>query len=240
MSAGILPGIDQNLYRLLIAHRSLGDISHSDWGDSERLAVLGRRVLPLVVADILSRQQPSLNSHELENEIERQQRFENIEAWTEKFQLREKILCAPEVKPTLKEQGETEQIFQSWLGAVYLQHGLNGVQAWIGPLVDSSFGRSTAQAPPQPLDNPPPIPPLGSAAQSKPAILPIFNQIAVQRRVQVEWKTTSTGASHAPLWYAECYVNGISKGQGTGNSKQVAKEQAAQNAYNEMGWAGAR
>ena len=60
------PHIDGELYRILLAHRSLGVVSSPDWGDNERLAVIGKRVAPLVIADILSKQRPMLTAVELE------------------------------------------------------------------------------------------------------------------------------------------------------------------------------
>ncbi|THV06004.1 hypothetical protein K435DRAFT_960795 [Dendrothele bispora CBS 962.96] len=73
-------------------------------------------------------------------------------------------------------------------------------------------------------------------AQPSMAFLPLFNQTAAQRRVTVEYPAEFAGPSHAGRWTVQCVVNGIPKGVGTGGSKQVAKEEAARQAYYAMGW----
>ncbi|TFK36878.1 hypothetical protein BDQ12DRAFT_736619 [Crucibulum laeve] len=77
--------------------------------------------------------------------------------------------------------------------------------------------------------------PLAPAQPGLP-FLPLFNQTAMQRRVTVEYPAEFSGPSHAGRWSVQCVVNGIPKGTGTGSSKQVAKEEAARQAYYAMGW----
>jgi len=97
--------------------------------------------------------------------------------------------------------------------------------------------------PPPPSQPPPPMPmpmptlnPL-APAQPQTAFLPLFNQTANQRRLTVEYPATFTGPAHAGRWTVQCVVNGIPKGEGAGASKQLAKEEAARQAYYAMGWA---
>ncbi|KAF9020306.1 hypothetical protein BDZ89DRAFT_1203777 [Hymenopellis radicata] len=73
-------------------------------------------------------------------------------------------------------------------------------------------------------------------AQPGLAFLPLFNQTASQRRVNVEYKADFSGPPHAGKWTVTCVVNGISKGTGSGGNKQIAKEEAARAAYYSMGW----
>ncbi|KAI8990486.1 hypothetical protein BD414DRAFT_458984 [Trametes punicea] len=93
-------------------------------------------------------------------------------------------------------------------------------------------------APPQPNIAPPPLPtnPL-APAQPHSAFLPLFNQIAQQRRLEVQYPAQFSGPAHAGRWTVQCLVNGIERGVGTGSSKQLAKEEAARQAYHAMGWA---
>ncbi|TCD65654.1 hypothetical protein EIP91_002327 [Steccherinum ochraceum] len=92
--------------------------------------------------------------------------------------------------------------------------------------------------PPPPANPPPPLPqnPL-SPAQPQAAFLPLFNQTATQRRLSVDYPAAFSGPAHAGRWTVRCVVNGIEKGQGHGASKQLAKEEAAKQAYYAMGWA---
>ncbi|KAI0778403.1 hypothetical protein BD413DRAFT_466224 [Trametes elegans] len=93
-------------------------------------------------------------------------------------------------------------------------------------------------APPPPAVAPPPLPnnPL-APAQLHSAFLPLFNQTAQQRRLEVQYPANFSGPAHAGRWTVSCVVNGIEKGIGTGPSKQLAKEEAARQAYHNMGWA---
>ncbi|KAG6818078.1 hypothetical protein H0H87_009233 [Tephrocybe sp. NHM501043] len=77
--------------------------------------------------------------------------------------------------------------------------------------------------------------PLAPAQPSLP-FLPLFNQTAAQRRVAVDYPAEFSGPPHAGQWNVRCIVNGIEKGIGTGPSKQIAKEEAARQAYYAMGW----
>jgi hypothetical protein len=108
--------------------------------------------------------------------------------------------------------------------------------------------------PPPPRDLPPPQPPSGgfspsfsspayssapvsSAGPSGTQYLPLFNQVATQRRLVVDYPAEFAGPAHAGRWSVKCLVNGVIKGQGQGISKQLAKEEAAREAYHAMGWA---
>jgi hypothetical protein len=76
-----------------------------------------------------------------------------------------------------------------------------------------------------------------ASAQPSTTFLPLFNQTATQRRLIVEYPSEFSGPAHAGRWTVKCLVNGIVKGQGQGSSKQLAKEEAAKQAYYAMGWA---
>lgn len=87
--------------------------------------------------------------------------------------------------------------------------------------------------PPPPTTKPPPLPPTPNQQIS---FLPLFNQTASQRRLGVEYTAQFFGPPHAGKWHVKCLVNNIEKGQGTGPSKQIAKEEAAKQAFYAMGW----
>ncbi|KAI0030209.1 hypothetical protein K488DRAFT_87990 [Vararia minispora EC-137] len=253
------PEIRGTLGRVILAHRTLGRTPDEEFGDTESLAVIGRRVLPLVVADILSRKRPILSAMELEHEIEDKLSYETYNELVTAFNLREEIFCTPEAKETLREPSETETLIHSWVAAVYLQDGISGVIEWLGAQIDQSFDptsvqdqkrhRSTDQGsqPPQPLTAPPPVPttqnPLAvpqadGSRNSATYWLALFNQTATQKQLQVKWEVSSSGAAHTLDWRAECIINGVCKGSGSNKSKQAAKEIAARDAFYAMGWAG--
>ncbi|GLB35985.1 putative double-stranded RNA binding motif containing protein [Lyophyllum shimeji] len=100
------------------------------------------------------------------------------------------------------------------------------------------FASQPPPSPPRQRHTPPHMAlpnPLAPAQPNLP-FLPLFNQTAMQRRVTVEYPAEFSGPPHAGRWSVRCIVNGIQKGVGTGSSKQVAKEEAARQAYYAMGW----
>jgi hypothetical protein len=90
---------------------------------------------------------------------------------------------------------------------------------------------------PSPMNHPLPANPTAPSAASGVTFLPMFNQVATQRRLAVEYPAEFSGPPHAGRWTVKCVVNGVTKGYGQGASKQLAKEEAAKQAYYAMGWA---
>ncbi|KZT30905.1 kinase-like protein [Neolentinus lepideus HHB14362 ss-1] len=66
--------------------------------------------------------------------------------------------------------------------------------------------------------------------------LPLFNQMASQFRVIPDYRAESTGPPHALSWKVRLLVNGEEKGHGASSTKKGAMEQAAREAYHNMGW----
>lgn len=120
----------------------------------------------------------------------------------------------------------------------------------------------TSFQPPPPATKPPPLPPTPTQ-NPQVSFLPLFNQTASQRRLGVEYTAQFFGPPHAGKWHVKCLggflpstvllasirnravstddsiaptVNNVEKGQGTGPSKQIAKEEAAKQAFYAMGW----
>ncbi|KAI0630986.1 hypothetical protein C8Q77DRAFT_1074880 [Trametes polyzona] len=132
-------------------------------------------------------------------------------------------------------------------------HSLPGYLSYPGQNYFQHSAQSFGQQPPQPFGQPPPPPPGNSPpplpmhnplapAQPHSAFLPLFNQTAQQRCLEVQYPAQFSGPPHAGRWTAACLalnivVNGMEKGIGTGPSKQLAKEEAAWHTYHNMGWA---
>jgi len=124
---------------------------------------------------------------------------------------------------------------------------------------NQSAGTPLQSQPPPPTTKPPPLPP---APNPQVSYLPLFNQTASQRRLGVEYTAQFFGPPHAGKWHVKCLgrplplaavsasriglflptiwsippVNNVEKGQGAGPSKQLAKEEAAKQAFYAMGW----
>ncbi|KZT02407.1 ribonuclease III [Laetiporus sulphureus 93-53] len=236
----------------------------SEYGDNERLSVLGEKVLETAVTFTLFNKKPMIKAQEIESQRMEVLSDANYNNWVINYKLREKVRCSPDAVATLTNPKETNLLFCSYVGAVYVQNGMETVQNWIGQLIDPEYEPPvpaadgepytykrvktepmssptpppTMHQPPPPMAPPPPLPinPL-APAQPQAAFLPLFNQTANQRRLAVEYPAQFSGPAHAGRWTVQCVVNGIPKGEGSGASKQLAKEEAARQAYYSMGWA---
>jgi len=237
----------------------------SEFGDNERLSVLGAKVLETAVTSALFGKRPMLKADEIESQRAEVLSETNIERWIVGYKFREKLRCSPDAYASLTTPKEAHLLFCSYVGAVFAQNGMETVQNWIGQLVDPDYEPSASAGfegefftpkrfktepmdsptpppamqpiPPPPTNAPPPLPNPLAPAQPQAAFLPLFNQTANQRKLTVEYPAQFAGPAHAGRWTVQCVVNGIPKGEGTGASKQLAKEEAARQAYYAMGWA---
>lgn len=105
----------------------------------------------------------------------------------------------------------TRHLFDTYVGAAYVEQGYSRTKAWIQSLVDpdsvsssvggSSMGASTDKPPP-PKTSPPPLPNNSTGAG---AFLARFNETAMRHRANIVWNATSSGGSaHLLTWKADC------------------------------------
>lgn len=277
-----LPGLSGDITLEVYTHRSLRFTGTpqelSEYGDNDRLALMGERAMDTAVTDALFRKKPMLNATEIENQRAEILSHKSVEQWADHFKMMDKLRCTFDVIQGMQESREkrakeAHHLFCLYVGALYAESGMQKVQNWIGELVDPEYNIPpsskdadmdtytpkrfkseqpimtvpepffAAPPPPPPAAPPPPLPMVGmtvnplAPAQPQAAFLPLFNQTATQRRLTVEYPAVFTGPPHAGKWTVRCVVNGIDKGNGAGASKQLAKEEAAKQAYYAMGWA---
>lgn len=120
----------------------------------------------------------------------------------------------------------------------------------LGSNLPPGFGNMQQQHPPPPPPNQPPPPPpsyysQGHTAAPPPPAAPIqsnfqilaqFNMTAHQRGYLVTYPARSEGPHHTPIWHVQCCLNGEVRGEGSGKNQKQAKEMAARQAWNSMGW----
>ncbi|KAG1908275.1 uncharacterized protein F5891DRAFT_992366 [Suillus fuscotomentosus] len=328
-----LPKLTGHIILEVFTHRSLRLACNAQFRDNERLAVLGHNILEMMTTQLLFFRKPKLTVHQIEVQRAQLLTNETIDIWSKLYRMREELRYDPRCLQSLQTPEEGRLIFNAYLGAVFLEHGLQTVHEWIGGLLrlsttilndnhdmDVDIASITSKpsspaptskrikveepsAPPPPLPSfppppvyqlpsrfspqqpppqtrfsvqplPPPIihprtnfsqlpqpthynpysslrPPLArppspprisppnplAPAQPHLAFLPLFNQTAHQRGVSVSYPASLVGPPHAGKWNVTCVVDGIEKGKGCSDTKQQAKEQAARQAYYEMGWA---
>jgi len=276
-----LPKLTSELILQVYTHislRRLSDKGPEEYGDNERLIELGKAVLDALITYVLFNKRPMLKVAEIRYHRNKSLSDENIQEWVTTYGMRQRLRCHPDLFPTLNTSKEARSIFYSYVGGIYVEHGLDTVREWITELLEEheGFGESSKPAPRQRLETPPPkkvkseeispptifigtqpprsppppkfthsppphqIPPMfpNPLAPAQPSLpfLPLFNQTAAQRRVTVDYPAEFIGPPHAGRWTVRCIVNGIQKGIGSGSNKQVAKEEAARQAYYAMGW----
>ncbi|KZV77674.1 hypothetical protein PENSPDRAFT_10685 [Peniophora sp. CONT] len=243
-----LPDLPQPIYKVAIAHKSLEPPWDPEYGDTERLATIGRMILPAVIAEILAMKRPLLENETLKDEIAKRLDTDTLAEWCTQCDLRVHVQCVPSERQKLNDPHESCDIIYTFIGAVHTAYGIDGVRAWLGKLIDPTYDENdegvlkrarlepatnghAASQPPQPAYQPPPPPnappPIPSGPAAGAAALPHLNQTVAQRKIPIDWRMTSSGPSHNPQWTAECILNGIVKGSGIAQSKQAAKEQAA-------------
>ncbi|KAI0005572.1 hypothetical protein BJV74DRAFT_762353 [Russula compacta] len=225
-----LPPVQSDVILAIFVHSSLKvPMSDDRFGDGGRLAFLGQRVLRMVIAEILFEKRPMMDAADLEEKLEQALSDDSYNQWVTYYGMREKVACPSNLREDLKRPGETQHLFDAYVGALYIEQGHPTIKAWIRPLVHPEINSNdstgiSAVNPPPPSTPPPPLPgnTLGSGA-----ILALFNQTASQRGVKIEWNAIQSGPGHALTWNVDCIADGITKGQGAGKSKQQAKEEAA-------------
>jgi len=138
--------------------------------------------------------------------------------------------------------------FQSYIGVLYVDQGLDVVKNWLNDLLMSYVHeayrvvRKEHGLPADPVavvDKPPP-PPLpvvsspapwkGSSRQSNQGHLALFNQRLQQRQMFIEWVFSSEGGERSkstPMWCVRAMQGGECIASGRGSTKKSAKHEAA-------------
>ncbi|KAH9996467.1 hypothetical protein BJV77DRAFT_942190 [Russula vinacea] len=238
MSIPALPPVQSDAALTIFIHSSLKTTAQNDrFGDSDRLAFTGKQVLGMAIAETLFEKRPMLSAVDLESGLSEALSNESYDQWVSQYGMREKVACPANLREELKEPKETEHLFNAYVGALYVERGYPAVKAWIQPLIDPDFTPSSTSFgganPPPPASPPPPLP---GNSLGPGVFLASFNQMAAQRGLQVTWNASQSGPGHALVWKVDCMIGGIPKGTGAGKSKQAAKEEAARQARDAMGW----
>ncbi|KIJ66250.1 hypothetical protein HYDPIDRAFT_86964 [Hydnomerulius pinastri MD-312] len=249
---------------------------NSEYGGAERLAELGGSILNMVVMYSLFFRQPHLPASELSEKHEQLLDDGHIAQWLAVYSLKNKVRNV-ENPQILDQPEESRRLFNSYVGAVYVQKGLPVVLDWISRLLNPEveppqapgstpasniplpqspppYSSSSASVTPVPPSAPPPPMP-GTPTGNTPSVnaLALFNQTCSQRGLIINWESESEGPPHQPRWQVKCLgeclhspllcrvliglpVNGVLKGTGNGRNQKVAKEEAARQAFQAMGW----
>ncbi|KAJ3511383.1 hypothetical protein NLJ89_g4129 [Agrocybe chaxingu] len=154
MSLPALPRIDGDIDLMLAVytHKSLNMASHAnnDWGDTDRLAELGAKVMDLVVTFHFFSQQPLMSTDEIRVKRETATSDVQIDNWLRQYGLKEKLRVAPTDVEILNDPKEIVKYFHTYVGASYFCHGLPAIQTWISGLIDPTANIALPNTPPKP------------------------------------------------------------------------------------------
>lgn len=162
-----------------------------------------------------------------------------------KYGLFDRLHVHPAQVVSLRESNKIQaDLFEAFVGGLYLDQGLNAVEAWLVPLFDPLASDAYTSVREEYTIKP--VPPGPSPARAGRVVhslsapstptrttaghLALFNQHLQRGNPTVEWAYSSpdgVGTSTTPVWEAAVIVNGEEYGRGRGNTKQNAKNEAA-------------
>jgi dsRNA-specific ribonuclease len=119
---------------------------NEDYGDTERLAELGAKVLELTVTNQLFLQRPLLPCKDMQDKRAELISDAQLDTWLKAYGLKEKFCVPPNQIDVLDEPEEMRKYFNSYLGALYIRNGLPTIQEWISRLIDPNVAPSQSGA----------------------------------------------------------------------------------------------
>ncbi|KAF8650039.1 hypothetical protein AX16_005456 [Volvariella volvacea WC 439] len=147
------------------------------------------------------------------------------------------------------------KLISKYAGALFIRNGLGSLRAWVQQIAEPEaepmqptqtdppvYNHDWRRSPPAPAVPPPPLPTGHPNTPASPAPVPGFpslvvvNQTAMQLGCHLSYSATQTGPAHLPTWTVACLVDGVERGRGIGRNQKVAKEDAAKQAWENMGW----
>ena len=209
--------LPDDLLTLALTHRSYA-YEHGGLPTNERLELLGDAVLGLVIVEELFRRHPDNSEGDLaklRNSIVNSQALAGVARELTEAGLGEYLLLG---RGEINTGGHGKasilaDTLESLLGAIYLQHGLEGARRVILRLFDELLDTA---------------PTLGAALEWKSSL----QELTASRGLGVpRYEVTSAGPDHDRRFSAVVYVDGEPYGAGTGRSKKTAETEAAAQAW---------
>lgn len=209
--------LPEDLLTMALTHRSYA-YENGGLPTNERLELLGDAVLGLVIVEELYRRHPENSEGDLaklRNSIVNSQALAGVARELTEDGLGEYLLLG---RGEVNTGGDNKpsilaDTLESLLGAVYLQHGLEGAREVVLRLFDELLDTA---------------PTLGAALEWKSSL----QELTATRGLGVpRYEVTSEGPDHDRRFTAVVYVRGEPFGTGVGRSKKAAETDAAAQAW---------
>lgn len=210
---------DPNLLDQAFIHRSYLNEVKSSLPSNERLEFLGDAVLSLVITNYLYKQRGKDTEGDLTNLRAYIVKTKSLSQAAKKIDLGSylKLSKGEEASGGRENPQLLANTYEALLGAIYLDQGLEAVKKVIQNTLLSLFASELRSGPPK-------------DAKSN------LQEIVQEKLKQSpHYKILSThGPDHAKQFSVAVFIGGKEYGRGAGSSKQVAEEQAAQEALKKL------
>jgi ribonuclease-3 len=203
-----------------LTHRSyINEHGIADTGDNERLEFLGDAVLDFLVGDMLYQRYPDLPEGDLTRLRAALVRTESLASLAQQMGLGEALRMGKGEETTGGRERQTNlcAVFESLVGALYLDQGLPAVQKFVTPQLNPLLEQIITAA----LDRDARST-LQEWSQAELNLTPIYRTVS------------ASGPDHQKEFLVEVLIGDVVAGQGIGRSKQAGAQAAARSALENM------
>lgn len=200
-------------------HRSFLNEVKVDLKSNERLEFLGDSVLSLLISYYLYRLRPDDSEGELTNLRAHIVKTKSLAEAATELNLGKylRLSKGEEISGGRQNPQLLANTYEALLGSIYLDQGFDAAKAVIEKTLLPFFEKELKQGPPK---------------DAKSGLQEVVQQKLKQ---SPHYKILQTaGPDHAKRFTVAVYIGGVEKGRGSGSSKQVAEEQAAKQALQEL------
>jgi len=210
---------NQQLFEQAFTHRSYLNESHKKIESNERLEFLGDSILSFVVSDYLYKTYPEFNEGILTNLRSLIVNTKSLAQQSKELEFGKllKLSRGEEESKGRENESLLANCFESYLGGLYFDQGLEAVRAFIA---DQLFPKIADYVERKAFKDPKSM--LQEHVQAQKYTSPLYKVLHEE------------GPPHAKIFTIGVYVNEQLAGEGMGKSKQEAEEQAAEKALEKL------
>jgi ribonuclease-3 len=208
------------VFKTAFTHRSFLNESPSTKESNERLEFLGDSVLSLIVSKHLYEIRPGDAEGDLTNLRSYIVKTTSLATAAKEMRLGDYLLLSKgeEMSGGRENVQLLANTFESVLGAIFLEHGIEKAQDFIFESLLPHFQKEITSGPP------------------KDAKSLLQERAQTQTKQSPKYKILSTsGPDHAKEFIVGVFLQGAKIGEGRGSAKQIAEEEAAAHALEELG-----